>query len=115
MRWRWWLWHGCDSGGGGGGSGGSDMPIMVVIWQWWWRGRNGGKNEDGKEKVGMRWRWWNGGSIGGRGDMEVVVEIVGWYYKWITICKIFYGTLWVENILTNKLSLKVDCKLFYID
>jgi hypothetical protein len=65
--------------------------------------------------VGMRWRWWNGGSIGGRGDMEVVVEIVGWYYKWITICKIFYGTLWVENILTNKLSLKVDCKLFYID
>jgi hypothetical protein len=32
------------------------------------------------------------------GEIEMVVKIVGWYYKWITIRKIFYGTLWVENI-----------------
>jgi hypothetical protein len=27
------------------------------------------------------------------GKMEVVIEIVIWYYKWIIICKTFYETL----------------------
>ena len=30
------------------------------------------------------------------------VEITGWYYKWIIICRIFHKTSWVEKYFLNK-------------
>jgi len=35
---------------------------------------------------------------GGGGEMEIVIEIVGWHCKLIIIHKIFYEILWVANI-----------------
>jgi hypothetical protein len=31
--------------------------------------------------------------------MKMVIEIVGWYCKWVTIYKIFYDNSWGKNIL----------------
>jgi hypothetical protein len=28
----------------------------------------------------------------------VMIDIIGWYYKWIIIYKIFYETSWIKNI-----------------
>jgi len=31
-------------------------------------------------------------------EMKIVIKIIGWYYKYIIICKIFYRILWAESI-----------------
>ena len=68
----------------------------------WWGGNDGGERgggdgeEGGKmivEVVAVRCR--DCGGDGGKVVMEVlkkkiVIEMVGWYCKWIIICKIFY-------------------------
>jgi hypothetical protein len=30
--------------------------------------------------------------------IKIIIKIVGWYYKYIIICKIFYRILWDESI-----------------
>jgi hypothetical protein len=36
--------------------------------------------------------------IAGGDEIKIIIKIVGWYYKYIIICKIFYRILWDESI-----------------
>jgi len=63
------------------------------------------------KKIIKKKQWWQDGDGGGSHEVIVMVvikniadavEITGWYYKWIIICRIFHKTSWVEKYFLNK-------------
>jgi hypothetical protein len=66
--------------------------VLVLIW-WWWSNRGGSDllvlvvaatMKIMKVVVGVSVMWWSGSKI-----MMIIDEIIGWYCKWIIICKYF--------------------------